>query len=116
MSEVNTATDYFNSLPETQRPLAESLRLLIQEAAPELTESLKWGFPSYGEKKNICYLAAKAKHINLGFYDASKLTDPESLLEGTGAKMRHVKIRKAADLKPEALRQLIREAVLHGNN
>lgn len=112
MEEPKSVSDYFNALPEGQRPLAQSLRQLILEAAPALTESLKWGYPSYGQQKNICYLAAKAKHINLGFYDASNLSDPDGLLEGTGAKMRHIKIRKEADLKAEPIKQLIREASL----
>ena len=38
-----------------------------------------------------------SKWVNLGFYQGVGLADPEGLLEGTGAKMRHVKIRSLDD-------------------
>ena len=49
--------------------------------------------------------------MNLGFYNGSQLPDPDKLLEGTGAQMRHIKIKKEADIKPELFQKLIKEAV-----
>ena len=38
------------------------------------------------------------------------LPDPDNLLEGVGADLRHIKIRSAADLEMPAVRRLIKEA------
>ena len=108
--EANPVEDYVQKQPEEKQPLLNSLRSLIKEAAPELTESLKWGYPSYSGKTNVCYLAAQKNHLNLGFYNGSQLPDPEKLLEGTGAQMRHIKIRKGADIKQNPFREMIKAA------
>lgn len=107
----NNVNEYVAAMPENQKPIAEALRNLIRETAPELEECLKWGMPNYSNAKNILYLASQKNHVNFGFHDASFLNDPHNLLEGTGAKMRHVKIRKQDDIPLEGLRDLIRQAI-----
>jgi hypothetical protein len=107
----NTVNEYIAAMPENQQLIAGALRNLILETAPELEESLKWGMPNYSKGKNIIYLAGQKNHVNFGFHDASFLNDPTNLLEGTGAKMRHVKIRTVENIPAEALRELVRQAV-----
>ena len=111
--EADPVETYIQKQPEDKQILLETLRQLIKKAAPELTESLKWGYPSYGAKTNVCYLAAQAKHVNFGFYQGGSLADPDKLLEGTGAQMRHIKIRKPQDIRTEEFQELIRTAVAH---
>ena len=106
-----TVNEYVAALPEPQQYLAKELRLLIKETAPSLTESLKWGVPCYSGKKNICYFVAQTGRLNFGFYEAALLSDPENLLEGTGAKMRHVKLDAGGEFPREALRRLLLQAV-----
>jgi hypothetical protein len=60
---------------------------------------------------SFVYVAAYAKGVNLGFWDGTSLDDPAGLLEGTGKRSRHVKIRSLADLDRPAVRALIRAAV-----
>lgn len=107
----NNVNEYVAAMPENQQPIAEALRNLIRETAPELEENLKWGMPNYSNAKNLLYLASQKNHVNFGFHDASFLNDPEKLLEGTGAKMRHVKIRTLENIPLEGLRNLILQAV-----
>ena len=58
----------------------------------------------------IYYVSPFKSHANLGFLRGTQLPDPEGLMEGTGALLRHVKIRSAADLQKPALRELIAAA------
>ncbi len=37
----------------------------------------------------ICHVALYSKHMNLGFNDGALLDDPEAVLKGTGARIRH---------------------------
>ncbi|MFC5269800.1 DUF1801 domain-containing protein [Adhaeribacter terreus] len=112
---MTTIEEYIDAQPENLQPILHELRQLILITAPEFQESLKWGMPNYGLKKNICYLAAqKDKYVNFGFHEANLLHDAENLLEGTGAKMRHIKVYSLADIKTEAFQNLILQSLEQG--
>ncbi|MFN3918642.1 MAG: DUF1801 domain-containing protein, partial [Flavobacteriales bacterium] len=53
------------------------------------------------------YIAPHKNWVNLGFFSGTDLYDPENLLEGTGKKMRHIKIKSIEQSKNPALRNLI---------
>jgi hypothetical protein len=61
-------------------------------------------------KDGVCLVTIFPRHVNLGFHRGAELDDPLELLEGTGKKMRHIKIRSEADLSHPELRELIRRA------
>ncbi len=93
------------------REVLEVLRQLVLDTAPGLRESIKWGNPCYSYKGNICYLSAERSHVKLGFFTGGHLADPEGLLEGTGKKMRHIKVRSVSDIRRNAFLDLIKDAV-----
>ena len=100
------------------RPIAETLRSMIEEVYPEVVE-VPWpsqGVIGYGVRpkkmsEHFCYIGAYKAHINLGFYYGTDLIDPEHLLEGTGKKFRHIKIRSLENVDLESLKVLLRQAV-----
>lgn len=53
------------------------------------------------------YVNAFTAHVNVGFFQGAKLDDPAGLLEGTGKRMRHVKLRWAQPVNSAALSKLI---------
>ena len=57
------------------------------------------------------YILPYQSWVNLGFYRGADLADPAELLEGTGAKMRHIKIRSLDDMKRAAVRALLIQAL-----
>ncbi len=56
------------------------------------------------------YVGAYAEHVNIGFFHGSALPDPAGLLEGTGKRMRHAKIRRGEPVDAAALDELIAAA------
>src|SRR5262249_22656654 len=60
---------------------------------------------------SFVYVAAYPKGVNISFWDGTALPDPDRLLEVTGKRSRHVKIRAAVDLARPAVRDLIRAAI-----
>jgi hypothetical protein len=56
------------------------------------------------------YVNAFTAHVNVGFFNGAEIADPESLLEGTGKFMRHVKLRPEDDVDATALTKLIETA------
>ncbi len=58
----------------------------------------------------FAYVDAFKAHVNVGFFRGSELPDPEGLLEGTGKRMRHVKLRPEREFNVGALMTLIDKA------
>jgi hypothetical protein len=56
------------------------------------------------------YVGAFKAHANVGFYHGADLADPAGLLEGSGKRMRHVKLRPGKALNDDALGALITAA------
>src|SRR5713226_516589 len=61
-------------------------------------------------RDGIFHIAVYAKGVNLGFNDGATLDDPKGILEGSGNRIRHIKIRTPEDLKRPELRTYIRRA------
>jgi hypothetical protein len=58
----------------------------------------------------FAYVNAFRDHVNVGFFRGAELTDPKGLLEGTGRRMRHVKLSPDRDVDSTALTKLIETA------
>jgi hypothetical protein len=103
--------------------LALELREMVLREAPTATETL---FKSYALSmsysltdrwsQGFCYVAVYRKHVNLGFLRGAELEDPENLLVGSGALMRHLSIRRPEDLKQRHIRAFIRAAIKHSKS
>lgn len=51
-----------------------------------------------------------ARHVGVGFFRGALLDDPAGLLEGSGRRMRHVKLRPGVAFDDAALHALVRAA------
>jgi hypothetical protein len=99
--------------------LVIAARKLVLEEAPSAVELIYDAYSavsagySFTGRPSECflYVAAYTKGVNMGFWAGTSLPDPDGLLEGTGKRSRHVKIRDLADVKRPALRALIRAAI-----
>jgi hypothetical protein len=56
------------------------------------------------------YVNAFTAHVNVGFFHGAALADPAHLLEGSGKRMRHVKLRAGPEVDARALEALIAAA------
>jgi hypothetical protein len=62
----------------------------------------------------FAYVNAFRDHVNVGFFNRMALEDPAGLLEGTGKRMRHVKLFPGREPDATALAHLIDAAYLDG--
>ncbi len=97
-------TNFINAAPADQKLIMEKLRQLVHDAVPDVEEQFKWSRPIFRKKKDFAYLKTAKSYVTLGFFNTDKLKDPNGLLEGTGKNMRHIKIKKVADLDSVTLR------------
>ena len=108
---VSSVDSFTKSLDKPVAVLAKELRRVIRKALPDAAENIKWGMPVYERDKLICAIRPARDYVALQFYSAgTSLDDPHKLLEGTGKKMRHVKIRKIADIKPRIFTSWLKQA------
>lgn len=56
------------------------------------------------------YVNVFKSHVNVGFFTGALLADPKQMLEGTGKRMRHVKIKPDTSIDSRALGNLIEAA------
>ena len=112
------ADPYFEGIkPAPLNQAAATLRKIIRTNAPKASEAIKWGMPVYELKGMLCYIRARPKYVTLGFYHQGvHLSDPDKLLEGTGDRMRHVKVHAPADIKAGLFTNWVKQAVAINND
>ena len=117
-ARLGTFDDLLAMTPEALRPVAAALRDAIVRLHPEARETVRLGDRAatygIGPRKMVegyAYIMPHAGWINLGFYQGASLPDPDGLLEGTGAAMRHVKVRSAEEAAREGLSALLAAAL-----
>jgi len=59
----------------------------------------------------FCMIPIYSKHLHLGFYRGTLLSDPDGLLTGTGKLIRHIAIQKPADYRNNKVKGLVWDAV-----
>lgn len=93
--------------------LLARLRKLVLEAAPGITEEVKWGTPVWTKNGIVVSVGAFKEHVKLNFFKGASLKDPKKLFNaGLGAKgSRSIDFRKGDKVDPAALKALVREAV-----
>jgi hypothetical protein len=84
------------------RRCGDDVRELMHDGHPvACVDDTAFGYVAFG------YVDVFRAHVNVGFFFGAELKDPAGLLEGSGRRMRHVKVRPDADLNVEGLRALI---------
>ncbi len=66
MIAFTTIDEYITAFPKETQDLLSQMRITIQKAAPEATESIKYGMPTFELKGNLVHFSANKSHI--GFY------------------------------------------------
>ena len=65
-NKFKTVDEYIASYPPAVQEVLQTLRQTIKQAAPDATETIKYGMPTFVFHGNLVYFGAWKKHI--GFY------------------------------------------------
>lgn len=105
------------STPEV-RAIFHAALDLVRDAMPDANEQLDLpdrlvafghGTPGGTRLRDFAIaLIPHTAHVNVQLADGAVLADPESMIEGTGKRIRHVKCRSVEDVRRPALREIIR--------
>jgi hypothetical protein len=106
-----TVDAYINQLESWQGDIVSEVRKILLEAAPEADEAIKWAQPVYSLNGPFAYIKAFKSAVNFGFWRGVDIDDPGGLLQGSGEKMRHVKLTDLDDIDKPAFTEFIQQAV-----
>jgi hypothetical protein len=112
MAENVGVEDFLSAYSPAVQELATTLRTLVREAAPEAQEKVYPGWKNigYAGRALFCSISPYKDSVNLFFQQGASLEDPEGLLAGSGKDMRHVKVKKAQDIRPDYFKSLVKQA------
>jgi hypothetical protein len=108
---AKTVDEYISMLEESKAKIVEEVRSIILEATPEVKESIKWAQSVYESNGPFAYVRVFKESVNFGFWRGIDLDDPKGILQGTGEKMRHVKLCSPADIDEEELARMVLQAI-----
>jgi hypothetical protein len=99
--------------PDELRPIAQLWFARMRQCGDDVRELLHDGCPvACVTDAPFGYVNAFPGHVNVGFFHGAMLDDPAGLLEGTGKRMRHVKLKPGLQVDDDALSELIDAAYL----
>jgi hypothetical protein len=104
--------DAWFAMPDHElRRMAQPWFERMRECGADVRELLHDGHPAacVGDAA-FGYVDAFSAHASVGFFYGAALDDPAGLLEGTGKRMRHVKLRWGEPVNVAALSELMAAA------
>jgi hypothetical protein len=111
-SKRDPAVDaWFADEPAGLRSTAMTWFLQMRECGDDVRELIHDGCPvACVEDAPFGYVNSFKTHVNIGFFNGAALKDTAGLLQGSGKRMRHVKLHPNEAVNAAALRSLVRAA------
>jgi hypothetical protein len=100
-------------LADWRGKLFASLRTLIHEADPSVTEEWKWSTGVWTHNGMVCSVGAFADHLKINFFRGAALADPDGLFNAglDAKKTRAIDFYPGDKIREKPLKELIRAAV-----
>lgn len=102
---------YIAQLEIWQAEIVSEVRNIVLAAVPQAEEAIKWAQPVYSVNEPFAYIKAFKSSVNFGFWRGVDIDDPGGLLQGSGEKMRHVKLTNLEDVDRGAFTDFVNQAV-----
>ncbi len=115
---ANPIEEFLQSYPNGVRAIIKELRNLVKGAMHGVHEFLYYDAVNYSVDDSptgrICYISPTDSAVTFGFLSGASLDDQHHLLQGSGKRARHVRIKSVAEAKNPALKELVRQAWSRG--
>ena len=106
-----SVANWFSEGPAELRSIAHKWFSRMRQCGRDVRELLHDGCPvACVEDAAFGYVNAFKNHVNVGFFHGALLADPAGLLEGSGKRMRHVRVQPGRELNEAAFSDLIEAA------
>lgn len=111
MKDYEDFSSWYEDQSEKNKNLIEKLKIIIEQTAPQLITTVKWGQGCWivNDMPRV-FIHTEEDHVQLGFYNGSSLEDPNGLLSGSGKYVRFIKVYKPEDINSKAYSRIIEQA------
>ena len=122
MSRSEDAVAFDRHLDATTPDVADIARALRDTVLSAFPGAIEWFDPGNGllaigaerAMKSLQFAIIPHKtHVNLQLADGAELPDAEGRIEGTGKRIRHVKVRSVDDARSRWVQAVIRAQLVH---
>jgi hypothetical protein len=117
VESLGTIDEVFGKASPTSLPLITAAHEFLINLDPDAVivprlgeKSIAYGIGVKKMSEAYCYLIPFNDYVNFGFFHGTSI-DSDEILEGTGAKIRHIKIRNVNDLDNPRLKELVLKAI-----
>ncbi len=118
MTQFGSFDELLHTVDPELAQIAYRLREIIIRLHPQTVEVVRLGdnAASYGlgpkkMSEAYCYIMPQKRWVNLGFYHGAALPDSQGLLEGSGKRLRHVKVHSLATAEKPYVGDLVTAAL-----
>ena len=109
--------EFFALYPPDVQAISRKLRAMVKSAMPPQANEVLFASQNHigysfteSMRDLICYICPMKDYVRLGFMFGTHLPDPDQMLQGTGKRLRHVKVRTLKDAGHPALERLVQAA------
>lgn len=106
-----TMDSWLAKKPEHLHPIAIKWFRTIKECGNDVQDIFHDNYPmGCVQEAPFAYVNVFTSHVNVGFFYGTALPDHSGILEGTGKRMRHIKLRPGETHDDKAIKSLIEAA------
>lgn len=109
MKTYASIDDYLAPLPPEQRAALETLRGQIRALAPEATEAISYGLPTFKLDGNLVHFGAAARHC--AFYPGAVVAQFADRLDGFEIAKGTIRFQPDRPLPPELIADIVRRRI-----
>ena len=103
--------EFIEKLEKDKKEIAIDLRTIVLKIAPKSKQDIKWGaLVFFKGERAFCGIMPYSKYISVIFDRGSEINDSNNILEGSGKKMKHIKIFNMDDIKDKNVKYYIEES------
>ncbi len=114
MNEARSVSEYVELHDDWRGDTMAALVALIGEHVPGVVAEMRWGQPVFSRSGPFAFMRAATRHVTIGFWRGRELEDEANILEGTGTKIAHVKLRRDEPIPAQLATMIARAAELNG--
>jgi hypothetical protein len=108
-----TIDRWLNEQTRELRSIAQQWFGVIRACGDDVRELMHDGCPvACVDDAPFSYVNVFKAHVNVGFFQGAELEDPARLLQGSGKRMRHVKVKPGVEVDGDAMANLIDAAYI----
>lgn len=118
MGGSDDVEEFFSESNQEVSGIARAVRRLVLDVRPEVLEALDRGNRIVGYatgpralKDMWAGVAPHGHHVNLQLANGALIDDPASIIEGTGKRVRHIKLRSTDDVARPEVRDALQRSL-----